>query len=57
LFIYAGNNKGDVFIYKVKKTYEAFKNDPERPNLPAKLKLVDMIITGDEYVVRDVTQM
>jgi hypothetical protein len=57
LLIYAGNNKGDVFIYKVKKIDEAFKNDPERPNMPAKLKLIDMIITGDEYVVRDVAQL
>lgn len=36
---------------------KAFKNDPELQRLEAKLKLVDMILTGEEFVVRDCIQL
>lgn len=46
LRIYAGNNQGEVYIYKVKNMKKAFKSDPEEPRYEANLKLVDMILTG-----------
>ena len=36
---------------------KAFKSDPEQPRKEAKLELVDMILTGQEYVVRDCIQL
>lgn len=49
LRIYCGNNQGEIFVYKIKNLKKAFKNGDSQ----AKLKLVDLIITKDDTVIRD----
>ena len=54
MLIYAGNKKGDVYIYRVDNIEEALKSDTEKPLVKPALELVDIIKTGEDFDVRDV---
>ena len=53
VLIYAGNNVGEVFIYKLENLMSAFAVQDEEAKLPkAELKLLDMILTQDKCSIR-----
>lgn len=57
-YIYAGNSQGDVFIYQVLNLDEALNLQDEEAPLPeAKLQLVDIILTNEPFVVRQITKV
>lgn len=53
LHLSCGNLSGEVYIYTVRNLQQAFDfRDDEKPLIEADLKLVDMILTQEPYVVR-----
>ena len=53
-YLHAGNAQGEVYIYKVSNLESAFRSDPENTLPQADLMLVDMILTEEPFVVRDI---
>jgi len=52
-YIYAGNSQGEVYIYQVANVFDASNIQDEEAPLPeAELKLVDIVLTKEPYVVR-----
>lgn len=58
ILVYTGNMQGEVYIYQVMNVMEAFQIEDAESSLPkAELMLLDMILTGDPYSVRQMTQV
>ena len=58
VLVYAGNMQGEVYIYEVTNLMEAFKVDDEEAQLPkAQLNLLDMILTEEPHMIRQMTQV
>ena len=50
--------QGEVYIYEVTNLMEAFKVDDEEAQLPkAQLNLLDMILTEEPHMIRQMTQV
>ena len=56
ILLYCGNMLGEVYIYEVTNVHESFR-DTEAVDQKGELKLLDMIITGDPFAIRAVTQV
>ena len=58
VLVYGGNIQGEVYFYEVANIEAAFANADDAETLQtAQLTLVDMILTGEPYSVRQVTQV